>query len=338
MQSGATSLWGHEGSGGPKKWTELYIKGITLIPYCFPTEEHRKANVEKLEAAIRVWMTALGGGPSPGTNHKIIFSEYVDFSQNPRYCIDVNSPAESKWNMAVPYKTVAIWKDDGVGKAAAASTVGMGDTPGKPWDLNMWIDVEASVTTVAHELGHVMGMMHEQQRSDRDRYIHYDCTKLTDYRTALARARESDPSTTTDELCNDVTIADRYNFSGRSYTDTVLYGKSEDGWTLNPDSPYDADSIMHYHSYIMGNENCLNGNQAECPVARYRDSTNHDLGYEMIPMWSRPSSWDVAWVKTQYGWRYSGAEEGAQDGGEISEARLEELIEQGRELYVQGQV
>ncbi|KAI4690087.1 uncharacterized protein J4E84_004268 [Alternaria hordeiaustralica] len=308
MQSGATSLWGHEGGGGPKKWTELYIKGITLIPYCFPTEEHRKANVEKLEAAIKLWMTALGGGPSPGTNHKIIFSEYVDFSQNPRYCIDVNSPAESKWNMAVPYKTVAIWKDDGVGKAAAASTVGMGDTPGKPWDLNMWIDVEASVIT------------------------------LTDYRTALARARESDPSTTTDALCNDVTIADRYNFSGRSYTDTVLYGKSEGGWTLNPDSPYDADSIMHYHSYIMGNENCLNGNQAECPVARYRDSTNHDLGYEMIPMWTRPSSWDVAWVKTQYGWRYSGAAEGAQDGGEISEARLKELIEEGRERYVRSQV
>jgi len=159
MQSGATSLWCHEGGGGPKKWTELYIKGITLIPYCFPTEEHRKANSEKLEAAIKLWMTALGGGPSPGTNHNIIFSEYVDFSQNPRYCIDVNSPAESKWNMAVPYKTVAIWKDDGVGKAAAASTVGMGDTPGKPWDLNMWIDVEASVTTVAHELGHVMGTL-----------------------------------------------------------------------------------------------------------------------------------------------------------------------------------
>jgi hypothetical protein len=36
IQSGASSLWGHEGSGGPKKWTDLYVKGLTVIPYCFP--------------------------------------------------------------------------------------------------------------------------------------------------------------------------------------------------------------------------------------------------------------------------------------------------------------
>ena len=32
---------------------------------------------------------------------------------------------------------------------------------------------------------------------------------------------------------------------------------------------------------------------------RAQGSTDHDVGFEMIPMWSRPSSWDVAWVKTQ---------------------------------------
>lgn len=36
VQSGASSIWGHEGSGGPKKWTDLYVKGLTVIPYCFP--------------------------------------------------------------------------------------------------------------------------------------------------------------------------------------------------------------------------------------------------------------------------------------------------------------
>jgi hypothetical protein len=137
MQSGASSLWGHEGSGGPKKWTELYVKGITVIPYCFPTEEHRKANLAKMEAAIELWMTSLGGPSSKGTNHGIMFSEWIDTRKNPRYCIDVNSPVDSKWNMEIPYKTVAIWKDDRVGQGAAASTIGMGDTPGKPWDLNM---------------------------------------------------------------------------------------------------------------------------------------------------------------------------------------------------------
>jgi glutaredoxin-related protein len=52
--------------------------------------------------------------------------------------------------------------------------------------------------------------MQEQQRSDRDTYICCDCMKLTDYLTALARARETDPSVTTAELCNDVNIAAKW--------------------------------------------------------------------------------------------------------------------------------
>jgi hypothetical protein len=157
IQSGASSLWGHEGSGGPKKWAELYVKGLIVIPYCFPTKEHRKANLAKVEAATELWITALGGKASEATGHKIMFSEWIDPRKKPMYCIDVNSPADSKWNMALPYKTVVIWKDDRAGKRATSSTVGMGDSPGKPWDLNMWLGEEANVQTIAHEFGHVMG-------------------------------------------------------------------------------------------------------------------------------------------------------------------------------------
>ncbi|RYO56981.1 hypothetical protein AA0113_g8357 [Alternaria arborescens] len=157
VQSGASSIWGHEGSGGPKKWTDLYVKGLTVIPYCFPTEEHRKANIAKVEAATELWITALGGKASEASGHKIMFSEWIDPRKKPMYCIDVNSPFDSKWSMAVPYKTVAIWKDDRAGKRAASSTVGMGDSPGKPWDLDMWLGEEASVQTIAHEFGHVRG-------------------------------------------------------------------------------------------------------------------------------------------------------------------------------------
>ena len=123
----------------------------------FSTEEHRKANIAKVEAATELWITALGGKASEASGHKIMFSEWIDPRKKPMYCIDVNSPVDSKWNMAVPYKTVAIWKDDRAGKRAASSTVGMGDSPGKPWDLDMWLGEEASVQIIAHEFGHVMG-------------------------------------------------------------------------------------------------------------------------------------------------------------------------------------
>jgi hypothetical protein len=33
VQTGGASLWGHEAVGGPIKWTDLYVKGLTIIPY-----------------------------------------------------------------------------------------------------------------------------------------------------------------------------------------------------------------------------------------------------------------------------------------------------------------
>ena len=78
----------------------------------FSTEEHRKANIAKVEAATELWITALGGKASEASGHKIMFSEWIDPRKKTMYCIDVNSPVDSNWNMAVPYKTVAIWKDD----------------------------------------------------------------------------------------------------------------------------------------------------------------------------------------------------------------------------------
>jgi hypothetical protein len=52
VETGGASLWGHETVGGPTKWTDLYVKGLTVIPYCFPTEEHRKAMIDKVRTLL----------------------------------------------------------------------------------------------------------------------------------------------------------------------------------------------------------------------------------------------------------------------------------------------
>jgi hypothetical protein len=41
VETGGADLWGRESSGGPAKWGEVYVRGLTVIPYCFPTEDHR---------------------------------------------------------------------------------------------------------------------------------------------------------------------------------------------------------------------------------------------------------------------------------------------------------
>ena len=154
---------GHEQQGGPRKWEDIYLTGLTVIPYCFPSPEHRAANVNRVESAIKMWMAALGGKYGKANGHKILFHEWTEYSSwfsgyQPKFCVNVKEKVHSTWNLKIPYKTVAIWKDDSEGVDAASATAGMGQSPGQPWALGLWMGSEAPVTTVAHELGHVMGM------------------------------------------------------------------------------------------------------------------------------------------------------------------------------------
>lgn len=41
----------------------------------------------------------------------------------------------------------------------------------------------------AHELGHIMGLNHEMQRTDRDTFVYYECTKLDGFWNALAKCQ-----------------------------------------------------------------------------------------------------------------------------------------------------
>jgi hypothetical protein len=111
----------------------------------------------QVKFAIDRWMNALGSAASQSAGHKIMFYEWVDSDKKPRYCIDVDNPVESKWNLKVPYKTVAIWRDNNIGDRAGKATMGMGPTPGEPWNLDMWLAENIEVASITHVFGHVMG-------------------------------------------------------------------------------------------------------------------------------------------------------------------------------------
>ena len=44
--------------------------------------------------------------------------------------------------------------------------------------LNIGRDCTTGISTVIHELGHCLGMCHEQERSDRDQHVRIDLSVL----------------------------------------------------------------------------------------------------------------------------------------------------------------
>jgi hypothetical protein len=81
-------------------------------------------------------MNALGSAASQSAGHKIMFYEWVDSDKKPRYC---------------------IWRNNNIGDRAGKATMGMGPTPGEPWNLDMWLAENIEVASITHVFGHVMG-------------------------------------------------------------------------------------------------------------------------------------------------------------------------------------
>jgi len=65
---------------------------------------------------------------------------------------------------------------------------------------------------------------------------------------------------------------------------------------------YDVNSIMHYHSYQMCNDDCKRNITSEAVLVKYKDPDHHEYGTEMIPDPLKPTSMDAMWVKNTYPW------------------------------------
>jgi hypothetical protein len=114
---------------------------------------------------------------------------------------------------------------------------------------------EVFTITFAHELGHIFGLHHEHQRTDRGQYVHFACENIKGYDAAKALV-ESRAQHTMEQICKSATLSKLYNnFGATAFTTERKLCKS----ISNPGLPvpvdrtlsatYDMHSIMQYDSW-----------------------------------------------------------------------------------------
>jgi hypothetical protein len=75
-QYGGASLFNYINWGGPQKWTDIIYPGRTAVVYCFASSTERDQLHERVEAAINLWKTALGGERGKENAHDLQFMEW----------------------------------------------------------------------------------------------------------------------------------------------------------------------------------------------------------------------------------------------------------------------
>ena len=142
--------------------------GYTVIRYCYDSAYDKVMAKDLLEGGWDLWSSQLGpAGQQSG--HRLKLQE-VSYKQGPGtnpYCSNKDETPEDA--LHVHFGTDGSIQDDG----ASYATLGY---ISKDWDPSVdrhaiKIGEGAAFGSLAHELGHVLGLMHEHQRPDRDHYV-----------------------------------------------------------------------------------------------------------------------------------------------------------------------
>ncbi|KAJ4344621.1 uncharacterized protein N0V89_012365 [Didymosphaeria variabile] len=253
---------------------------MTIIPYCFVDKRsYDKLNC-KVRAAVRLWSDALGdfrdGIWGPENKHSLAFLPPPNLPRsqnfNPYCCnyytyggegmkLDRMTELKCDWNTNdYPTDTLTIhWLDDVKGEGGAIATLGYyHDVPGEesvPGRHDIVISESANTHTIAHELGHVLGMAHEHQRWDRDDYVYFRCENVKGMKERVEYAHRLNG------VPNGIPIGEVWEFLCEKYAQATFWEAPSRAWirgdgfkdidegkSLDGPDGFDYDSIMMYGS------------------------------------------------------------------------------------------
>lgn len=294
-------------------------QGLITIPYCYRTPEDRVALHETIERGIEIWRQKL---PQANQANGLRFSGFREYGRDGTFppCWDSNTDL---WNPAVRHGTLMIQeqKTDGQGSWATVGYIPYDPSSGSQGfesrhqlylTHNSGSDGDLRAYEAAHELGHVMGFVHEQQRHDRDDYVFFNCENLDGY-WDIKHIVDSHPEWDVDigKVCS----SNYYGGTPELQWWSVL-DYSKDMGTTNDKTrlqtygkAYDEVSIMQYPSDANAYWDARDLDQYplvkwlktgdEAPPTGTRP-TKDNAKYIFQPI--RPSDGDVDGVKAMYPW------------------------------------
>ncbi|KAH7094348.1 hypothetical protein FB567DRAFT_585730 [Paraphoma chrysanthemicola] len=320
------------GSSSPVAAWPANNEGYTQIPVCYVNADIRDKISRIVNQAHQKWINKLGSaGATNGHRYSGLF-ETLDNNGKGELCY--TDRQQTLWNRKVRSDSLRI---DMVLRTQNTRAT-RGYLP-REWKNSIyrhrmdvgWMDTgydeTLAIHSVAHELGHVFGLVHEHQRSDRDQYVHFRCEHLAGYQEA-SRIVSQHPGLTMEILCASIMLSNQepwrslsfmpYDWSIEPYFDR--WPKDANGlldghlhrWTVLHSRPYDLDSIMHYHS--AEGSNLVHGEATvqNAPVVKWKGGKEGfkppkavtDLNAEIIrPNTLKESSGgDVEAIRMLYPW------------------------------------
>ncbi len=242
-----------------KRWPENTIK------YSFKDDDAEDKLEKPIKEAFKIWTDA--------GLRDVIKMEKVDYKAN-SHALVISLNSDNKMNSQIGYMD-----------------------SGEAEPNRMSIDPKARFTpgelkvALAHELGHVFGLLHEHQRDDAPNYVVFNCDNLADYDTFKDGKDKNGKKWDMKKLCTDRKAAADALFTA---ADLLPYD-SDFIETCKKSDNFDFDSIMLYGSEFGGRQSKLGTGRKNVLVRK-----NKKDGSDKIEGNFKPSNGDIARLRAMY--------------------------------------